>query len=113
MGSVRVFWPKHNTGSLVAALQAKAGALKEALPVSLVVLFGSYAKGNFTAASDIDILVVYKGEPRRDAYNIVCNTIDLPRLEPHVYSEAEYVTMEKTIARMIRDGKTIYEERTP
>jgi len=41
--------------------------LKKELPVSLIVLFGSYAKDNYTAKSDIDLLVVYRGKVK-DAY---------------------------------------------
>jgi len=41
--------------------------LKERLYLLLVVLFGSYAKGNYTVASDVDLLVVYDGEKREDA----------------------------------------------
>jgi len=39
--------------------------LKERLYLLLVVLFGSYAEGNYTVASDVDLLVVYDGEKRK------------------------------------------------
>lgn len=81
--------------------------LKE-LPVVLVVLFGSYAKGNFTAFSDVDLLVVYKGPVREDAFKIVKKAMKIKGLEPHVYSLNEYKQMEDTIKKMIEDGVVVF-----
>ena len=72
--------------------------------MTLVVLFGSYATGKYTVASDIDLLVVYSGERRDDAYAITKNTIALPGLEPHVYTEEEYEKLKATIGKMIEGG---------
>ncbi|GAB4319724.1 nucleotidyltransferase domain-containing protein [Pseudothermotoga elfii] len=47
-------------------------------------------KGNFTAFSDVDLLVVYDDPIREDAYKIVKKTIRLKGLELHVYSLSEY-----------------------
>lgn len=58
-----------------------------------MILFGSYAQNRYTAASDIDLLVVYEGPERKDAYKAVVNTISLPGLEPRVYTEDEYKAM--------------------
>lgn len=108
--SVRVFYPKFDTQGLVEAIGAKIGELNRLLPLKLVVLFGSYARGNYTVASDIDLLVVYKGKARPDAFSTVQKTVGIPQLEPHVYSEAEYKQLEKVVERMRRGGKIIYEE---
>lgn len=108
--SVRVFYPKYDTYRLVETIGQKIESLREVLPIKLVVLFGSYARGNYTVASDIDLLVIYKGQLRQDAYAAVRETIDIPQLEPHVYAEAEYSKQEKIIERMRRGGKVIYEE---
>lgn len=54
------------------------------------VLFGSYARGDYSVRSDIDLLVVYSGKPQADAYSVVRRCLELPRLEPHVYSVEEY-----------------------
>ena len=85
-------------------LRQRVAALREKLPLKRVVLFGSYARGRQTVASDIDLLVVYTGEPRKDAYALVKRTIDVRRLEPHVYEELEYAQVRETIERMVRDG---------
>ena len=50
-------------------------------------------KGNYTVASDADLLVIYRGKERKDAYAIIKRTLGLPRLEPHVYSDSEYKKM--------------------
>jgi predicted nucleotidyltransferase len=49
----------------------------------LVALFGSYARGDYTDASDIDVLVVADGLPKdpRDAYDALFDP-DAPRLSP-------------------------------
>ena len=107
-GSVRVFYPRFSREDLLAMLRQRIPALQEKLPLKHVVLFGSYATGRQTVASDVDLLVVYTGEPREDAYALVKRTLNIRRLEPHVYAEAEYAQVEMTIERMIRDGVPIF-----
>ena len=111
--SVRVFYPEYDTQTLVEAIRQQVEGLRRLLPVKLVVLFGSYAKGNYTVASDIDLLVVYRGKPRQDAYARVREAIDIAQLEPHVYAEAEYRRQEGMVERMTRGGKVIYDETEP
>ena len=77
------------------------------MPLRLVALFGSYGRGNYTAASDVDLLVVYRGPRNEDAFALVKKTLDVPRLEPHVYTEEEYRALAGTIARMVRDGTVL------
>lgn len=64
--------------------------LQEKLPLKRVVLFGSYAQSKQTIASGGDVLVIYAGAPREDAYALVKRTLGIRRLEPHVYAEEEY-----------------------
>lgn len=108
--SVRVFYPKFDTPWLVATLSERIGELNRLLPLRLVVLFGSYARGNYTVASDVDLLVIYKGELREDAFGLVKKTLRIPQLEPHLYSEEEYRQHERIIQRMKAGGKVIYDE---
>ncbi|MEX2569753.1 MAG: nucleotidyltransferase domain-containing protein [Gemmatimonadota bacterium] len=88
-------------------LRAKAPVLHERLPLLRLVLFGSYALGRQTPASDIDLLVVYSGEQRPDAYRLVRETFDLRGLEPHIYSDSEASAMRDTVERMAEDGLEI------
>ena len=90
-------------------MSQKLEELQRKLPLLLVVLFGSYARGNYTVASDVDLLVVYQGKERKNAYALVKKTLDTPNLEPHTYSAKEYAEMKNTIDRMIRDGIILYQ----
>ncbi len=110
--SVRIYYPKFSKEEVIQKLKQGVKALEEKLPLSSMVLFGSYAKGNYTASSDIDLLVVYKGTERADAFAIVKKTLAIPMLEPHVYSEFEYEKMKDVVLRMIEDGITIVESIT-
>lgn len=112
-GSARIFYPEYDKEKVLEIIRNSLPQLLKVLPVKLVVLFGSYAKGNFTAFSDIDLLVVYDDPIREDAYRIVKKTIRLKGLEPHVYSLSEYRQMEKTIAKMIENGVVVYKEEIP
>ncbi len=90
-------------------LRERVQDLARVLPIKRVVLFGSWAKGNATAFSDIDLLVIYADPPRADAYKLVRQTVRLWGLEPHVYTEQEATQIASTIERMTKDGVTIFE----
>jgi predicted nucleotidyltransferase len=102
--SVRVFYPRYSRAELVEILRQRVAALAERLPLARAVLFGSWAKGLATAFSDIDLLIVYAGPPRADAYAIVWDVVNLRGLEPHVYAEAEAEAVASVIERMARGG---------
>jgi predicted nucleotidyltransferase len=107
-GSVKVFYPPWTREALLVRLREGVAALREVLPLVGVVLFGSYARGRQTVASDIDLLVVYAGAVRGDAYALVRRTLGLRRLEPHVYAEEEYAQVSTTLERMVQDGIIVY-----
>jgi predicted nucleotidyltransferase len=109
--SVKIFYPTLSQAEVVSRLQAGMRELEKQLPLVYVVLFGSYAKGNYTVGSDIDLLVVYRGEARPDAYACVKKILDLPRLEPHVYTEAEYERLRETLRKMTEDGIVLVDQR--
>ncbi len=105
--SVRIFYPRFDTPWLVRALRARIGRLGALLPLRRVVLFGSYATGRYTVGSDVDLLVVYQGGPRPDAYALVKRTLNIRGLEPHLYTEAECEALDSTVARMVETGVEI------
>lgn len=111
--SVRIFYPKFDQAYLLQILQERLKILQRELQLLRVVLFGSYAKGTFTVGSDVDLLIVYKGEERADAYAIVKKSLDIPHLEPHLYSEEEYKKMERLINRMSDGGILILSKEPP
>ncbi len=106
-GSVRIFYPAFDRAELIRTLRARLDRLAARLPLVRVVLFGSCARGTHTVASDVDLLVVYRGHPRSDAYGVVKRALGIPRLEPHIYTEAEYAAARETVDRMTRDGITL------
>ena len=106
--SVRIFYPKFNKEELIQKLKERIEELAGKLPLSLVVLFGSYAQGNYTVASDVDLLVVYSGKEREDAFATVKKTLDVPLLEPHVHSQEQYERLRGVIGRMITDGVVLF-----
>lgn len=103
-GSVRVFWPSHSRASLIAELRDGVRTLQRHLPVQRAVLFGSWAKGRATAFSDIDVLVVYEGTPRDDAFRLVSEAIPLRGLEAHLYSASQAAQLSDILDRMSRGG---------
>jgi len=107
-GSAKIFWPKLGREELLRLLAERLPELEQKLPLVLVILFGSYSKGNYTAGSDVDLLVVYRGNPRPDAYEIVWKTLRIPNLEPHVYAEEEYRALQETLGRMTEGGIVLF-----
>lgn len=102
--SVRILYPKFDREHVIKKILERLPEVELRLPLKLIVLFGSYAKGNYTAASDIDLLVVYSGKRREDAYAQVKKVIDVRGLEPHIYSISEYKKLVKNIKNMTKDG---------
>jgi predicted nucleotidyltransferase len=105
---VQVFFPKHTREEISHHIRLSLAALQKQILLKRVVLFGSYARGNHTVASDIDLLVVYKGSAREDAYALCKKIFHLPGLEPHVYSEYEYEEMKQTLERMAEGGVVLF-----
>ncbi len=106
--SVRIFYPRFDREEVLRLLSERLGKLGEELPLRRVVLFGSYAKGNYDVGSDIDLLIVYRGEAREDAYAVAKRILDLPRLEPHLYTEEEYEKLESSLDKMTEGGIELY-----
>jgi predicted nucleotidyltransferase len=107
-GSVKVFYPEYSREELIERLREGAQRLATVLPLERAVLFGSWSRGRATAFSDVDLLVVYAGLPRDDAFRLVQSTINLRGLEPHVYTEDEARSLEATLTRMTEDGVVLY-----
>jgi predicted nucleotidyltransferase len=105
---VKIYYPAYSRDELIAHLRDKIPALQQVLPITRVVLFGSYARNEYTAASDIDLLVVYAGEVRPDAYARVRRALGIRRLEPHVYAESEYQQVREVVQRMTECGIPLY-----
>ncbi|WP_448575813.1 nucleotidyltransferase domain-containing protein [Thermomicrobium sp.] len=108
---MRVSWPNLALPELVAQLDQAARALVQELPLRRLALFGSWAQGRATAASDVDVLVIYADPPRADAFAIAWRMLTaagLPRVEPHVYTESEAAQLAPTLATMTRQAIVVY-----
>jgi len=108
LSTVQIFYPKYDKEELLQKLKKKIKELSGKIPLSFIVLFGSYAQGNYTVASDIDLLVVYRGKEREDAFATVKKILDIPSLEPHIYSGDEYKRLKPVISRMIANGIVLF-----
>lgn len=111
-GSVRIYYRRFDREELVQVLREKAGRLDEKLPLLKVMLFGSYVENRATAASDVDVLVVYRGREREDAYSVAWDMLYVPQLELHVYSEKEYGKLRGSLGSLVnvaeRKGVIVY-----
>ena len=65
--AVRIFFPEWNSDEIIQVLSKRLRALEARFPLIRVVLFGSYAKGDYTVGSAVGLLIVYQGEARADA----------------------------------------------
>jgi len=107
--SVRIFYPALSQAEVISRLKAGLKELQQKLPIVRAVLFGSYAQGRYTVSSDIDLLIVYAGPARPDAYACVKKILDLPRLEPHLYTHAEYEQSREILEKMTEGGIVLWD----
>lgn len=93
-GSVRVFFPKFSREEVVNEIRKCAVDLREKLGLEKVILFGSYARKNYTVASDIDILVIFDDEKSSEdkVYKCLMRSIQLPRVELHLIPKRDLET---------------------
>ncbi|HAQ18112.1 MAG TPA: nucleotidyltransferase [Prolixibacteraceae bacterium] len=90
--------------------QRYAGAVKANYNYIKIILFGSYAKGNFNDDSDIDIAVIFK-----DYSNLIDMQLELMRLrrkidsriEPHPFRESEFELSNPIVNEIIKYGQEI------
>ncbi len=92
----RAEWIEHAVDRYVDWLCSLA-----AIDIRMIVLFGSYAMGNFERNSDVDILVVADGLPEDAIDSYVLLTVGVPKdirlvdFEPHPYDPSEFISSMK------------------
>lgn len=109
--SVKVYFPKYSRNEATKLIRERLQTLQGKLPLQLVILFGSYAKGRYTASSDIDLLVTYDDPKRRDAYSLVWDAMGMPQLQLHLYTVSEYERLRQTgstISKEAEKGEIIW-----
>jgi predicted nucleotidyltransferase len=90
--------------------QRYASAVKLNFNYIRIILFGSYAKGNYNEDSDIDIAIVFK-----DYSNLIDMQLELMRLrrkidsriEPHPFRESEFEISNPIVNEIIKYGQEI------
>ncbi len=110
--SVKIFYPEFSREELIIKINNNLSQLAEKLDLKLVVLFGSYAGGKHTVASDVDLLIVHNSPLAVDAYKLVKEILKVPKLEPHIYTLQEYKEMKETIRKMTKDGVILFFRNT-
>ena len=78
---------------IVKTLKDFRANIQSDIQVKKIILFGSYAKGNFSANSDVDVCIIT--EQSKNNYltllKIIPKIIDIDlRIEPVVFSEKEF-----------------------
>ncbi|GAP72516.1 nucleotidyltransferase domain-containing protein [Candidatus Symbiothrix dinenymphae] len=91
-------------------VQEYADAVRTHFDYSKVILFGSYAKGNFHEDSDIDVAVVFadydnRMERQLELMNLT-HKID-SRIEPHPFRENEFEISNPFVNEIIKYGQEI------
>lgn len=87
-----------------------ANAIKLKFDYNRIILFGSYAKGNFHEESDIDIAVIFK-----DYSNSIDMQLELmrirrkidSRIEPHPFRESEFDSSNPVVYEILKYGLEI------
>ena len=90
--------------------QRFADAVKLKFNYTQIILFGSYAKGNFNEDSDIDIAIVFK-----DYSSLMDMQLELMRLrrkidsriEPHPFRESEFELSNSIVYEILKYGQEI------
>jgi predicted nucleotidyltransferase len=85
-------------------------AVKSKYDFAKVILFGSFARGNFNEDSDIDIAVILK-----DYHNLIDTQLDLMRLrrkinsriEPHPFRERDFNASNPMVYEILKYGEDI------
>lgn len=90
--------------------QRYAGAVKANYNNIRIILFGSYAKGNFNDDSDIYIAVVFKDYHTSNDMQLelmrLRRKID-SRIEPHPFRESEFELSNPIVNEIVKYGQEI------
>lgn len=97
-------------GEVLNIASKYAIAVKSKYEFARVILFGSFARGNFNEDSDIDIAVILK-----DYNNLINTQLDLMRLrrnidsriEPHPFRERDFNASNPMVSEILKYGEDI------
>jgi len=99
-------------GTVISAVERYINAVKKEFSPNAVILFGSYAKGNPTEGSDIDVGIVFNGfsgDWRKTSSRLWNLAYDISwDIEPHLLD----TTQDKSgfVKHVIKTGQVLYQE---
>ena len=99
-----------DTSDAITIAKRYALAIEAKYDFVQVFLFGSYARGNFTEDSDIDIAVVFKDYHKSLDMQLelmrIRRKID-SRIEPHPFRENEFIPSDPLVNEILKFGRKI------
>ena len=115
METPRTSRPTHDEA--LATVRLVGERIAEAVDPVRVILFGSYARGDYTMMSDVDVCVILDAAgdwfERQSRFRRLV-TIPGVDVEPHIYTRDEFESMlaeENPLAlRIAAEGKVLYEQ---
>lgn len=98
---------------IIDSVRSYAEVVMEEFGYKKLILFGSYAKGNFHRDSDIDIAVVFDDFDMRFERQVglmrLTHGID-SRIEPHPFRERDFEVSDPLVYEIMKCGKEIKKE---
>jgi predicted nucleotidyltransferase len=95
---------------IVEIAREYADVVKTRFDCKKVILFGSYAKGNFRKDSDIDIAVIFADYDNRidRQFELMKLTRNIDsRIEPHPFREDDFEISNPLVSEIIQYGQEI------
>jgi predicted nucleotidyltransferase len=95
---------------VIKIVQEYADVVKTCFEYKKIILFGSYAKGNFQKDSDIDIAIVFSDYDNRMDRQLelmkLTRKVD-SRIEPHPFRENEFEISNPFVNEIVAYGQEI------
>ena len=110
--------PKLDEGVIKAVKHHVEQVIKPKLKPHLVILYGSFAKGEQHPGSDVDLLIVAENIPKTywDRWSLAYDIVENHPLDPHIYTPEEFKDMVKqgrmTALDALTEGIVIHAEPT-
>lgn len=110
---IYIVWPNITTmdkTNAVKIVQNYADVVKTCFDYKKIILFGSYAKGNFHDDSDIDIAIIFADYDNRldRQFELMKLTRNIDsRIEPHPFREDEFEMSNPLVSEIVKYGQEI------
>lgn len=87
--------------------------VKKAMPIDKAVLYGSFAKGNFTDYSDVDICFFSSAFENRRSVDVVADLLGIARkypavfIEPNAFPTSEIQNDNPFVKEILKTGREV------